>query len=137
MKKKIFKSNLINFLIVNNNLYLKVKNLKTINEKEINNAIFIYKYITLICFNNKIRYKMIIDLTNCEYNIINVYNNIRLFLNVLNLMKPISNHTVKFSILLFSNSIIKQFIDIVLNFYKPSRPIYLINNQEDIKILCS
>lgn len=137
MKKKIFKSNLINFTIIDNNFYLKVKDLDKTNEEEINRALFIYKMISLICFNNNVRYTMIIDLTQCKYNITNVYTNIKMFLNVLNLMKPITNFTVKYTILLFSNSIIKQCINLILSLYEPSRPLYIISNLEDINILMS
>ena len=137
MKKTIFKCNLINFSIIDNNFYLKVKDLDKVDEEEINKAIFFYKFFSLICFTNNIRYKMILDLTNCKYNIMNIYSNIKLFIDVLNLMKPITNFNVKYSILLFSNSIIKQCINLILSLYKPSRSLYLISNLEDIIDLSS
>ena len=102
-----------------------------------NKAIFIYKIFSLICFTNNLRYKMIIDLTECKYNIMNIYSNIKLFLDVLNLMKPITNFTAKYTLIIFNNSIIKQCINLILGLYKPSRPLYLISNQEDINNLNS
>lgn len=137
MKKNIFKSNLINFTIFDKNLYIKVKDLENINLDDMNKAIFIYKIFSLICFTNNLRYKMIIDLTECKYNIMNIYSNIKLFLDVLNLMKPITNFTAKYTLIIFNNSIIKQCINLILGLYKPSRPLYLISNQEDINNLNS
>ena len=137
MKIKLFKSNLINVTIKNNCLFLKVKDLENINEVDINKAIFIYKYFSIICLINNIRYKMIIDLSNAKYSIINIYSNIKNFIDVLNLMKPITNYTVKYSMLVFTNQFIKQVVNLLLNLYKPTRPLYLICDENDIMNLCS
>ena len=136
MTKILLNNDAVCVKIIKKNLYFKFKNINDM-DKNIEQFIFIYKYISMICHNHNIKYIMILDFTTTNINILNVPTNIPIFIKMLNEIKPLTNTTVKYTILILNSDIIKYIMNSILNIYKNGRPIYIINNEEDIIQLLS
>jgi len=134
MTKILLNNSVVYIKIKKKNIYFKFKNIDIIDD-DIEQFEFMYKYISLICNNHKIKYIMILDFTTTNVNILNATNNIPRFISLLNYMKPLTNINVKYSIIILQSDIIKYIINIVLNIYKTGRPLYIISNEDDIKDL--
>ena len=127
----ILKNENIEIKIILNTFYLKFYDLNGISEYNLNKILFYYKIFHIISFNNKIKFPMILDLSDININIFSIYNNINVFTKLLNKIQPISNFTVDYTIVILSE-LSKTFINLILNLYKPSKPFYLVSNKNDI-----
>ena len=127
----ILKNEIIEIKIILNIFYIKLLNFNNFNEDDIKKIIFYYQFFHLICLENKIKFTMILDFLNFNISIISIYNNINFFTKLLNDTRPITNITVNYSILILSE-LSKKFVNIILQIYKPSKPIYFVSNKSDI-----
>jgi len=134
MTKILLNNKVIYVKIKKKCIYFKFKNIDIVDDN-MDQFEFLYKYISLICNNYKIRYVMILDFTVAIINVLNVTNNIPRFINLLNYMKPLTNINVKYSIIILQSDIIKYIINMILNVYSNGRPIYIVSNEDDIKNL--
>ena len=74
---------------------------------------------------------MVVDFANADLSFSSI-NYIKIFINLLQYINPLSNTTIHGTFIIITNNIAKTLIDIVLNVYKNSQPIYIINNNDDI-----
>jgi len=113
-------------------LYINVKDLSShIHQNDIDNVILYYKHIHKISNDYNIKFYMIIDFSNSSLSF-NSLSYTKIFINLLNYINPISNTTIKGTFIIINNNIAKILIDLILNIYKNSKPIYMINSKQDI-----
>ena len=136
-KKVLLSNNIIDILIINKIFYLKIKNLANIVEEEFNDIIFVYRYFNLICYNNKIKYTLIVDFCDTNVNALEFMGQINKIIMMLTYTKPITNHTIEFTLTLMNNEIIKNVINMILKVYNSGRPLFIISNIDDINRLLS
>ena len=137
MIKKLLKNNIASIYLKNKVLYLKIKNLENIKEKNFEKIIFIYRYFNLICFDKKLNFRLVIDFLETNINIMEFIGYINSFVNTLSYTKPITNITLDFTVILLNNEIIKNVINMVLNMYNSGRPVLIVSNEDDITKLLS
>jgi hypothetical protein len=121
----------IELSIIKKCLYINIKDLYKINENNINNTILYYKHIHRILNDNNLSIYMIIDFSNSSLSI-NSLSYTKIFVDLLLLIHPISETTVLGTFIIINNKITKLLIDMILNIYKNAKPIYIINNENDI-----
>ena len=113
-------------------LYINVKDLSNnIQQNDINNVILYYKHIHKISNDYNIKFYMIIDFSNSTVSF-NSLSYSKIFINLLNYIHPISETTIKGTFIIINNNIAKILVDLILNIYQNSKPIYMINNKQDI-----
>ena len=127
----ILKNKNVEIILKCKTLYIKFLDLNNITDKELNYILFIYKYIHLISLEYNINFPMVLDFYNLNVSLSSIYNNIKKFVNLLTEIKPISNLTVDYTIILLTDYT-KQLVNIILNFYKPVKPFYFISDEKDI-----
>lgn len=132
---EILSNSCCEFYIREKNLYLIFKNLNNLDNLQINKIKFYYSFFHIISFENNLKYKMIINFLETEISYLTIYNKINEFLNILTKIKPISNKTVEYTLILVNSKFLKKVIDTFLLLYQNGRPIYIINNYEDINLL--
>lgn len=132
---KILSNSCCDFFIREKNLYLIFKNLNDLDDFNINKIKFYYSFFHIISFEKNIKYKMIINFLETEISYLMLYNKINDLVKILTEIKAISNHTVKFTLILVNSKFLKKVIDLFLSLYENGRPIYIINNYEDINLL--
>lgn len=121
----------IELSLINKHLYIKIKNLIDVDKNDIDKTILYYKFIHKILNDNNLKLFMIVDFANADLSF-NSINYIKIFINLLQYINPLSNTTVYGTFIIITNNIAKTLIDLILNVYKNSKPIYIINNNDDI-----
>mgnify|MGYP001493109349 CR=1 FL=1 len=121
----------IELSIIKKCLYINIKDLYKINKNNINNTILYYKHIHRILSENNLSIYMIIDFSNSSLSI-NSLSYTKIFVDLLLLIHPISETTVLGTFIIINNKITKLLIDMILSVYKNAKPIYIINNENDI-----
>jgi len=113
-------------------LYINIKDLSgNIDKNDIDNVILYYKHIHKISNDYNLKFYMIIDFSNSSLSF-NSISYTTIFINLLNFIHPISETTIKGTFIIINNNIAKILIDLILNIYKNSKPIYMINSKQDI-----
>lgn len=113
-------------------LYINIKDLSgNIDKNDIDNVILYYKHIHKISNDYNLKFYMIIDFSNSSLSF-NSISYTTIFINLLNYIHPISETTIKGTFIIINNNIAKILIDLILNIYKNSKPIYMINSKQDI-----
>lgn len=130
----IYKNNNLEITIIQNSLYIKFTDLININNKDIEYIVSLYNILHIVCFENNIKFDMVLDLYETNINLNFIYNHSTILIDTLEKIKPISNINIKKTFLIISN-FSKNLINIILQFYKPGKPLYIISNLVDIKNL--
>ena len=127
----LFKNNSIEFNIKKKTFHIKIKNLTKIPEEQLELVIFYFNFYNFICFENNIKFMMVIDFmdSNISFNALSYVN---LFVKTLNFINPVMNEILLGTFILIPNETVKLFINAILNIYKNSKPIYIINSKKDI-----
>tara|TARA_Y100000768_G_scaffold387971_1_gene381252 strand:+ start:772 stop:1179 length:408 start_codon:yes stop_codon:yes gene_type:complete len=121
----------IEIKVIKKCIYINIKNLCNIDENELNTTILYYKHIHKICYEHNLQFNMIIDFSNSEVSI-NAINYTKIFINLLTFINPISVMTIQSTFVIITNNITKMLINMILSIYKNSKPLYIINNRNDI-----
>ena len=132
---QLLNNNIGEIYIINNILYLKFNNIKNIDLEEFNKITFIYRYFNLICLEKKLNYKLVIDIYETELDIFEFMKHVNMFIETLSYTKPITNITLEFTVILLNSEMIKNIVNTILQMYNSGRPIYIVNNEEDINKL--
>lgn len=131
----IYKNNIIEFNILKTDIvYIKILNLNELNEVNIKYLCYIYSLFHIICYENNIKIKLVLNLFETNINILSIYNNVKIIVDALNNVKNLSARNVCRTFLLMNNST-KILLDLIFKIYSPASPIYLISNTEDIQKL--
>ena len=121
----------IEIKVIKKCIYINIKNLCNINENELSTTILYYKHIHKICFEHNLKFNMIIDFSNSEVSITAI-NYTKIFIDLLTFINPFSVMTIQSTFIIITNNITKTLINMILAIYKNSKPLYIINNSDDI-----